>query len=201
MLWEYRNPAMHHDFVRLENGNTLIPEWVVLPEDVAKRVKGGWQQPRTPRPQLLGDDIIDIRSLRRRGEAAVCLETGRLIGNICVGEMGVEREFDPHLSRLGWRRFTRFQFRHGFGDHLDVQVEADGRQMARLYVAQNAPRASNLQIAHRQLETRAEVGKLTDCLQAAVRLFAQPLVFGVEQVGIGALRGSSDPPSQLIQLG
>ena len=28
VLWEYRNPAMHHDFVRLANGHTLLAEWV-----------------------------------------------------------------------------------------------------------------------------------------------------------------------------
>lgn len=60
VLWEYRNDLMHHDFVRLENGNTLIPEWVEVPEDVARQVKGAWRPPRVSRPKLLGDDIVEF---------------------------------------------------------------------------------------------------------------------------------------------
>jgi outer membrane protein assembly factor BamB len=60
-VWEYQNSAMHHDFVRLPNGNTLLPVWVELPEDLARRVRGG--APRRPLehlPPLLSDDIIEI---------------------------------------------------------------------------------------------------------------------------------------------
>src|SRR5262245_61379195 len=41
VVCEYRNEAIHHDFVRLENGNTLVLEWVELPPTLAARVKGG----------------------------------------------------------------------------------------------------------------------------------------------------------------
>ncbi|MEZ4503372.1 MAG: aryl-sulfate sulfotransferase [Dehalococcoidia bacterium] len=59
VLWEYRNPAMHHDFVRLPNGHTLIPEWIELSDDLAKRVRGGWNH-RGKQGPLIGDDIVEI---------------------------------------------------------------------------------------------------------------------------------------------
>ena len=41
VVWRYENPAIHHDFVRLPNGNTWLPEIVELPADVARQVRGG----------------------------------------------------------------------------------------------------------------------------------------------------------------
>ena len=34
VVWQYDNHFQHHDFVRLPNGNTMVPEWVELPEDL-----------------------------------------------------------------------------------------------------------------------------------------------------------------------
>ena len=36
VVWEHRDIAMHHDFVRLENGNTIFPVWTEMPNDLAK---------------------------------------------------------------------------------------------------------------------------------------------------------------------
>ena len=41
VVWEYRDPYMHHDYQRLDNGNTLVIRWSKLPTDVAARVQGG----------------------------------------------------------------------------------------------------------------------------------------------------------------
>ena len=60
LVWEYRNEKLHHDFVRLPNGNTLFPEWVELPEDVAKQVRGGHRRPGEKLPRMLGDDIVEV---------------------------------------------------------------------------------------------------------------------------------------------
>ncbi|MGH2586272.1 MAG: aryl-sulfate sulfotransferase [Dehalococcoidia bacterium] len=60
VLWEYRNEALHHDFVRLDNGNTLVAEWVELPPALAHRVRGGARRPREKFPPLLSDDIVEL---------------------------------------------------------------------------------------------------------------------------------------------
>ncbi len=59
IVWQYRNPAIHHDFVRLPDGNTLIPEWIELPQELARRVRGGIRGGEKL-PPMLSDDIIEI---------------------------------------------------------------------------------------------------------------------------------------------
>jgi len=41
VLWKYEDLYMHHDFCRLENGNTLINRHVLIPPEIATKVKGG----------------------------------------------------------------------------------------------------------------------------------------------------------------
>ena len=60
IVWEYENRAQHHDFFRFANGNTLVPEWVELPDDLHKQVRGGYKMPRERLPQLLGDDLVEV---------------------------------------------------------------------------------------------------------------------------------------------
>ncbi len=60
VVWEYENRAQHHDFYRFENGNTMVPEWVELPEDLHKKVRGGFKMPRERLPRLLGDDLVEV---------------------------------------------------------------------------------------------------------------------------------------------
>jgi len=41
LIWEYKDPYMHHDFQRLPNGNTMVLGWVPTPEDITAKIKGG----------------------------------------------------------------------------------------------------------------------------------------------------------------
>jgi hypothetical protein len=41
VIWRWEHPFFHHDMCRLPNGNTLVLVWQKLPEDIAKKVKGG----------------------------------------------------------------------------------------------------------------------------------------------------------------
>jgi hypothetical protein len=59
VVWEYRNPAIHHDFARLANGNILLPLTVELSEDFGRRVRGGNRE-RGKQPVMLADDIIEV---------------------------------------------------------------------------------------------------------------------------------------------
>ncbi|XOV87431.1 MAG: aryl-sulfate sulfotransferase [Pseudomonadota bacterium] len=60
VVWQYDNAAQHHDFYRFPNGNTMVPEWVELPEELHKRVRGGYRMPRERLPRLLGDDLVEV---------------------------------------------------------------------------------------------------------------------------------------------
>jgi hypothetical protein len=59
IVWTYENPAIHHDFVRLANGNTLMPLSVELDPEFARGVRGGVREPGKQRP-MHADDVLEI---------------------------------------------------------------------------------------------------------------------------------------------
>ncbi len=59
VLWQFSNQALHHDFYRLPNGNTLMPVWIELPQSLEKAVRAGVKVPPDS-PPMLSDDIIEI---------------------------------------------------------------------------------------------------------------------------------------------
>jgi hypothetical protein len=64
VVWQYEHHYVHHDMLRLDNGNTLMGRWVVLPEELARDVQGG----RTLGPRgtgrggnlMFGDEVIEL---------------------------------------------------------------------------------------------------------------------------------------------
>jgi hypothetical protein len=58
VVWQYENQAVHHDFTRLPSGNTLFPEFVELPPDVAKAVRGSYREPYLP--PMISDDFVEV---------------------------------------------------------------------------------------------------------------------------------------------
>ena len=61
VVWSYENAGIHHDFHRLEDGNTVTLEWVEMTKDVEDSVLGGGRQPGQPMPPIMmGDDIIEV---------------------------------------------------------------------------------------------------------------------------------------------
>jgi hypothetical protein len=58
--WSYRNEAIHHDCQRLANGNTLVAEWVEIPAELARQVRGGVRRPREKFPPLVSDDLVEV---------------------------------------------------------------------------------------------------------------------------------------------
>jgi hypothetical protein len=56
VVWEYRDPAQHHDFRRLSNGNTIYLGWEPVPHETARRVKGG--RPGTERDGVMYGDYL-----------------------------------------------------------------------------------------------------------------------------------------------
>jgi outer membrane protein assembly factor BamB len=65
-LWRYENEDMHHDFVRLANGNTLVTEFTELERAFAATVQGGMP---VELPHLVADDLVEVdqsgKELRR----------------------------------------------------------------------------------------------------------------------------------------
>lgn len=58
VVWQYENPKIHHDFVRLPNGNTVMPEFHELPPELARTVRGGYRDRYTG--PMISDDFVEI---------------------------------------------------------------------------------------------------------------------------------------------
>ena len=56
-VWEYRDPFMHHDYLRLANGNHLYLAWAKLPAELADAVQGGYRDPKDP--DVMWADVIN----------------------------------------------------------------------------------------------------------------------------------------------
>ncbi len=59
VVWEYRNPRLHHDFERLPNGNTLVLLWEPISAELTAQVRGGYRSDDNPE-QMLGDLVQEI---------------------------------------------------------------------------------------------------------------------------------------------
>ena len=100
LVWQYENPAIHHDFIRLPNGNTLFPEWTELPADVARAVRGGYRD-RQKTPPLVSDDFVEVDRAGkevRRTHLWQLLDPGR--DPICPLERRTEWTHTNSLDRM-----------------------------------------------------------------------------------------------------
>jgi Arylsulfotransferase (ASST) len=58
-VWAHHDVMMHHDYVRLANGNHLYLAWDKLPAELSNRVQGGFRDPKDP-DAMWGDVIKEI---------------------------------------------------------------------------------------------------------------------------------------------
>jgi hypothetical protein len=58
VVWEYANQAIHHDFVRLENGHTLVLEFNEIQPELAKMVRGGYRERNMG--AMISDAIVEV---------------------------------------------------------------------------------------------------------------------------------------------
>ena len=126
----------------------------------------------------LGADVVDVGRRRDRGEPAVRLHAHVVARDVVARQVRVDRHVD--LTSTGSAHRLALELADRLGDHLAVEVEADRGDVARLLAAEQVARAADLEVAHRDLEARAEVGELADRLQPLVRLL------GEHAVGAGA---------------
>ena len=146
----------------------------------------------------LGPDVVDLGLGGDRGQAPVGLEPQLLLLDVGLGQVGVERQVELDLGRLA--HLLALQLGHDLADHLAVQVVADRGDVARLAGAEQVAGAPDLEVAHGDLEPRAQLGGLADGLEPLVGLFGQRAVAGVEQVGVGPLARPPDPAPDLVEL-
>ena len=87
------------------------------------------------------------------------------------------------------------------GEELRVEIEADRRNVPRLFATEQVARAANFEVGKCQLEAGAEVRRIEDRLQALARIISERLFASVEQVAPGATTAAPHTTTQLIELG
>lgn len=97
-VWEYRNETLHHDFVRLPNGHTLVATWVEIPQDLADQVVGGVRRPGEIFPPMLSDDILEVDA---SGQAVERIQLWRLLDPVGDPMCPLEQRWEwTHLNSL-----------------------------------------------------------------------------------------------------
>lgn len=60
VVWEHKHVGQHHDFRRLQNGNTIFIAWEPIPPEQEKRIPGGIPDTRHPDGCMYGDCIFEV---------------------------------------------------------------------------------------------------------------------------------------------
>jgi hypothetical protein len=124
-------------------------------------------------------------------------------GHVVGGHVGVHVDVHPHGLRVGLLGSVGRLLRrlHRLVEHLHVELEAERGDVPGLLVAEQVAGAAQLEVAHGDLEARAELGVVAQGAQALLGVLRQRGRRGVQQVGVGALARPADPPADLVELG
>ena len=95
----------------------------------------------------------------------------------------------------------RLRPRHGIGQHFCVQLITDRIDLTALFATQQVARATQFQVAHRQLEACAQLGVFLQSVQALSSIAAEFAVRGGHEIGVGLTRETADAATDLMELG
>ena len=98
-------------------------------------------------------DVAQLVDGLGQRDAAVDVELGGLVGHVVGRHVGVEREIEAHGAHE--RAAVAAQLGDGLGEQVAVELEADGGDVPRLLVAEQAAGAAQLEIAQRDAIPRA----------------------------------------------
>ena len=124
------------------------------------------------------------------------LRLGRDVGG---RDVGVDARVDADRPR-GGRRWPESSATASC-EQLDVELEADGRDVPGLLGAEQLARAADLEVAHRDREAGAELGVVGERREPGAGLGRQLLRVGIEEVRVRGDVGAADAPADLVELG
>ena len=111
---------------------------------------------------------------------------------------GADADLDVRLGPRGFGFVLELP--HGLFQQLAIHLITHGRDMAGLLRAQNVSRAANFQIAHRDLEARAQVRIFLDRLESLRRDRRHGPIRRQKQIAIRPMLPPPDPAAKLVQL-
>ena len=147
--------------------------------------------------ELVGQIVgVGLAADQRNAAVDVHALLGR--GDVALGDVGRDSEIGRALGALRHCHAPRLE--HGFAEELHIHIIADVDHVAGLLGAEQVARAADLEIAHGDLEARAELRKVADRVEALLGDLGQHLVAPEGQIGRGPARRAADAAADLVEL-
>jgi len=147
----------------------------------------------------LGGDVGELRFSFNAGDAFIHLQTLIFFRDVVRGNANVEAEIELGFGFVG--RGFPFHLTYGTLEHLSVQLEADGFDVAALLAAEHVASAAEFEVEGGDFESGTEVGKFFECGEAAARDGGELDFRRQHEIGVGAAAGAAHASAELVKLG
>src|SRR5262249_58982165 len=118
------------------------------------------------------------------------------VGDVALGYVGRDAELDLGLEvRL---RVLAAQLAYRLLEQVGVELEADGRDVSRLLLPEEIPRAANLEVVGREPEAAAEVIQLLEHPEPFLRIGGDAMLAPDHHIRVSAVVGAAHPPAELV---
>src|SRR5438067_5734942 len=136
--------------------------------------------------------IVDVVVGEKGGDAGVAVnKLGFVSGD----------EIEPQLYFEAPARFLSFNLGDGLLEQLAIEIETYRHNVPTLGGAENTAGAADLQIAHGHAKTGAERAVLFDGVDSFACGAHHHELARQQKISVGFVLGTSNPPTQLIQIG
>jgi outer membrane protein assembly factor BamB len=128
VVWQYENADIHHDFVRMPNGNTLVAGFIELRSEVERAVRGGYRERLMP--PMISDDFLEVD---RDGKEVRRVSLWKLLDPRRDPICGLERRLEwTHTNSLDVDAEGRILFSCRTNSRIGI-IAADGESLVWKY--------------------------------------------------------------------
>ena len=147
---------------------------------------------------MRGPELAQLVLVLGERDPPVQVDLQRLCLDVGGGDVRVDAGVDPHRPRddAGLSR----ELGDGLVQHLDVQLEAERRDVTGLLGAEQVARAADLEVAHRDLEAGPELRVVGERREARPRLRRQLAPIRVEEVRVRRHVRAAHATADLVEL-
>src|SRR3984957_1491205 len=146
----------------------------------------------------LGGNVGKLRFGFDAGDAFIHLQALVFFGDVARRNADVEAEVELGFGFVG--RGFAFHFTHGTLEHLIVELESDGFDVAALFTAEHVAGAAEFEVESGDFKSRTEVGKFFERGEAATRDRRQFDVRRKHEIGVSAAIGTANAAPELVKL-
>ena len=143
-------------------------------------------------------NILDFLRAGNAGDTLVHPDAREAILDVVFGQVGIHADFHSRLNRLFPRAAA--QGVHRLAHETHIRLEADLGDKAVLFFAEQVARPANLEVAHRQLVTAAEVAELLEGLEPAHGFLRYAAIRGYHEEGLRQHAAAAHAPTHLVKL-